>query len=78
MQELSPKLHRSRSLASAGLGAALAVLIVGASAPRAAAQSYNFNNQSDSAWTHYDFGDPPSSLSDLGALDLCKSRYTNN
>jgi hypothetical protein len=60
MQKLSPKLHRSRSLASAGLGAALAVLIVGASAPRAAAQSYNFNNQSDSAWTHYDFGDPPS------------------
>ena len=63
MQELSPKLHRSRSLASAGLGAALAVLIVGASAPRAAAQSapqsYNFNNQSDAAWTHFDYGIPP-------------------
>jgi hypothetical protein len=63
MQELSPKLHRSRWLASASLGAALTLILLGASAPRTAAQSapqsYNFNNRSDAAWTHFDYGIPP-------------------
>ena len=64
MQELSPKPHRSRWLASASLGAALAALFLGASAPRAAAQSapqsYNFNNRSNAGWEPFDYGDPPS------------------
>ena len=64
MQTLPPKPHRSRLLVNAGLGSVLAVLLLGATAPRlnaqSAPQSYNFNNQSDAGWTHFDYGDPPS------------------
>jgi len=63
MQIPSPQLLRSLSLASAGLASALALLVLGASTPRLAAQSYTFDARSDSAWTHYDLGttvtDPP-------------------
>jgi hypothetical protein len=63
MQKSPPELLRSRWLPSASLGAALAVLLLGASTPRLAAQSapqsYNFNNQSDAGWTHFDYGVPP-------------------
>jgi len=73
MQTSSPKLHRSRWLASASLGAALTLILLGASAPRTAAQSapqsFNFNGQTDSpGWTHY-------SLSD-GSPDYAPTTYS--
>jgi len=57
MQKSSPhKTIGSLSLARAGLASALAVLLFGATGPRLAAQSDNFNDGNDTAgvaWTHY-------------------------
>ena len=54
MQNLSPhKSIGSLSLARAGLASALAVLLLGVTAPRLAAQSDNFNDGNDTGWTHY-------------------------
>ena len=57
MQKSSPhKSIGSLSLARAGLASALAVLLFGATGPRLAAQSDNFNDGNDTAgvaWTHY-------------------------
>jgi hypothetical protein len=41
------------SLARAGLASALAILLLGATAPPLAAQSDNFNDGNDAGWTHY-------------------------
>ena len=56
MQTSSPEFHPSRWLARAGLVSALAMLLLSVGIPPLAAQSYNFNNQSDAAWSHYDLG----------------------
>jgi hypothetical protein len=54
MQNSSPhKPIGSISLAPAGLAFALAILLLGATAPRLAAQSDNFNDGNDTGWTHY-------------------------
>jgi len=50
---------RRLSLARIGVSSALAMLLLGASTPRLAAQSYNFNSQSDAAWTRVDIGAIP-------------------
>jgi hypothetical protein len=53
MQTSPPKPLRPLSLARAGLASALAILLLGATAPRLAAQSDDFNDGNDSGWTHY-------------------------
>jgi hypothetical protein len=56
MQTSSPKSLSCFSLASAGLASALALILLGVSIPPLASQTYDFNNQSDGGWTHYDLG----------------------
>jgi hypothetical protein len=56
MQKKSPKPLRSLWLASAGLAPALALIVLGASTPRLAAQqSDNFDNQSIANWSRYTY-----------------------
>jgi hypothetical protein len=56
MKRSTPQLSRFLGLSCAGWATALALLLLGAGTPRlAAAQSDNFDNQSDSKWSHYTF-----------------------
>ena len=67
MQKSTSKLLRSLSLARAGLAPALAILLLGAAAPRLAAQSDNFDEDGAIApgpnaapgWATYSLGDYP-------------------
>lgn len=71
MHRSSSKHLSSLSLARATLASALTVLLLGATAPRLAAQSDNFNDGNDTGWTHYSLpnlppGAPPYFLPEPG------------
>jgi len=53
MKKSASKLLSSLSLAPAGLASALVIILLGATAPRLAAQSSDFNAGNDSGWTPY-------------------------
>lgn len=58
MKNSSAAFRCSSSLAHAGLASALVIILLGASTPRLAAQSSDFNAGNDSGWTHYSLPAP--------------------